>query len=629
MSQLRASLGVQQLHAELLSGLYALFGPLDDDVALAVAKQAEWLSLASGEVLFRQGEPGGSLYVVISGRLQAVHRAPDGSERVLGEVARGESVGEMAFFTGEARSATLAALRDSVLLRFSRDVFEEIVARHPQVTTGIVRLLVERMRRSMRAQAPGAAVANVAVVPARPELPATEFAARLAAALSAHGSTLHVNSARIDDLVGLPGAAQATERDALGARVAAWLDEQESALRFVVYEADAVDSPWTRRCIRQADRVLLVAPADGGGDPAVPGEAEAIVLAGAAAGRAATTNRTLVLVHPGGAAAPALPAGTARWLAPRQVRDHQHLRWDRAADFERLARSLAGRSVGLVLGGGGARGFAHIGVIRALREAGVPIDIVGGTSMGAAIAAQCALGWDYDEMLAANARVWLELRPHYKVTVPLIAIVDNRKAMRCAELLYGTADVEDCWTTYFCVSSNLTTAQMVVHRTGALRWATMASASLPVFSPPIADGRHLLVDGALVNNLPVDVMREQMGAGRVIAVEVSLEDDETFAVERVPTPWEMLRSRVPPRPATPVRFPGIMETLVRSTLLGSIRREVEMAADADLCLRPPIERFGLLEFSAMKDIARSGYEYATRFLEEGRDVSEWMPRSTG
>ncbi|HKG93025.1 MAG TPA: cyclic nucleotide-binding and patatin-like phospholipase domain-containing protein [Gemmatimonadaceae bacterium] len=619
MPQLRPTLGVQQLHAELLSGLHALFGPLEPETALAIARRAEWLALASGEVLFRQGEPGGSLYLVISGRLQVVHRDAGGGERVLGEVARGESVGEMAFFTGEARSATLAALRDSVLLRFSRDVFDDIVARHPQVTTSIVRLLIERMRRSMRPQTPGAAVANVAVVPTRPEFAAPELAIRLAAAMSAYGSTLHLTSGRVDDAVGAAGAAQATEQDEGGARLAAWLDAQEGEYQFVVYEADPGDTPWTRRCIRQADRILLVGAA--GGDPA-PGEVEEHVLLGRDDGRATTTaNRTLVLVHRGGAR---LPSGTARWLAARPVRDHQHLRWDVPADFERLARLVAGRSVGVVLGGGGARGFAHIGVIRALREAGVPIDLVGGTSMGGAIAAQCALGWDYDTMLEANARVWLELKPHYKVTVPVIAIVDNRKAMRCAELLYGDADVEDCWTSYFCVSSNLTTAQMVVHRAGALRWATMASASLPVFSPPIADGRHLLVDGALVNNLPVDVMREQMGAARVVAVEVSLEDDETFAVDRVPTPWEMLRSRVPPRRGrAPLRFPGIMETLVRSTLLGSIRREAEMVQSADLCLRPPIERFGLLEFTAMREIARSGYEYATRFLDEGRDASAW------
>lgn len=618
MPQLRPTLGVQQLHAELLSGLAALFGPLDPDTALAVAREAEWLALASGEVLFRQGEPGGSLYLVISGRLQAVHRTPDGSERVLGEVARGESVGEMAFFTGEARSATLAALRDSVLLRFSREVFDGIVAQHPQVTTSIVRLLIERMRRSMRPEgAPGGAAANVAVVPTRPEFAAPELARRLARALAAHGATLWLGSARVDELLGAAGASQIAEQDTEGgARLAAWLDAREAEHQFVLYEADPVDTPWTRRCIRQADRILLIGAA--GGDPA-PGAVEEALL-GADAGGRTTANRTLVLVHPDGARR---ASGTARWLAARPaVRDHHHLRWDAPADVERLARAIAGRSVGLVLGGGGARGFAHIGVIRALREAGVPIDIVGGTSMGGAIAAQCALGWDYEQMIEANARVWLELRPHYKVTVPVIAIVDNRKAMRCAELLYGDADVEDTWTRYFCVSSNLTTAQMVVHRAGALRWATMASASLPVFSPPIADGRHLLVDGALVNNLPVDVMREEMGAARVVAVEVSVEDDATFAVERVPTPWEMLKSRVPPRRA-PLRFPGIMETLVRSTLLGSIRREAEMVERADLVLRPPIERFGLLEFTAMREIARSGYEYATRFLDEGRDASPW------
>jgi predicted acylesterase/phospholipase RssA len=126
----------------------------------------------------------------------------------------------------------------------------------------------------------------------------------------------------------------------------------------------------------------------------------------------------------------------------------------------------------------------------------------------------------------------------------------------------------------------------------------------------------------LINNLPCDVMRD-LGAGRVIACEVSLDRDETFVCERIPSPWAMLRSRIDLR-REPVHFPNLMEVLVRSTMLGSIRREADAIRAADLCLRPPIERFGLLEFAAIHEIARVGYEYTKQRLEDGTETSQCL-----
>jgi NTE family protein/lysophospholipid hydrolase len=605
MSDLRTTLALRLLSDELLAGLRQLLGPIDPATAQDIASRAKWISLESGDVLCRQGEPGTSLYLVISGRLRAVHRDAGGRDRVVGEVGRAESVGEMAFFTGEPRSATLSALRDSVIMAFSRELFESIVARHPQVTTGIIRVLIDRLQRSMRPP-PAAGVANVAVLPIHSDFPLGHFAGRLAAALSAHGPTLHLSSERLDTLLGMPGAAQAPPNDAQGAWLTAALDEREAAHRFVVYEADRDASVWTRRCLRQADRILLVASADG--DPA-PGQIERVL---SDAEERVTTHRTLVLVHREGER---LPSGTRRWLAARPVKDHLHLRGDTDAELARVARSLAGAAVGLVLGGGGARGFAHIGVIRALREAGVPIDMVGGTSAGAFIGAQCAMGWNYEAMLAANRRVWVEVRPHHALTLPIISVVANRKAMECAQMIYEGADIEDCWLDYFCISSSLTTAEMIVHRAGPIGTAALASGSLPVFTPPIADGKHLLVDGGLVNNLPSDVMRD-LGAGRVIACDVSSKEDETFTCERVPSTWEALRARVDRRRAGP-RFPSLVEVLVRSVMLGSIRRDAEALKSVDVVLRPPVERFGLLDVSRVEEIALLGYDYAKRHIDGG------------
>lgn len=604
--ELRATLDRIHRH-QLFCRLYPVLGALDRALLDDMDATAEWVTLRRGRLLFEQNNAGGELYLVISGRVRTV-RVQKGGMRVLGEAGRGEIVGEMSFFGVEPRGERVEAVRDSVLVGFTNEEFESLVARRPQILRQVTRLLVERLAGG-KEQASGR-VTNVAVVAASPGAPVAAFCARLKAALATHGPTLHLTAEEVDRRMAEAGIGQGWDGPE-SARLLAWLEAREVDHRFVVYQADATATAWTRRCMRQADRVLLVARADE--DPG-PGPVETALAD--LEDRATDAYEMLALVHPDGSR---LPSGTRRWLAGRRVREHVHVRWDGADDFARLGRMLAGRSVGLVLGGGGARGFAHIGVLRALAEAGVPIDFIGGTSMGAAVAAQYAMGTRPGDLLAVNRRIYLEWRPQKQVTIPLVALVDNQLAGVCGQRVYGDADIEDLWTPYFAVTANLTTAEMVVHRTGLLRKYVLASASIPVFAPPVLEGSHLLVDGALLNNVPTDVMR-QLGAGIVLASEVSIEEDEHFSAERVPTGWEVLRGRF--RRAGRLKFPGIMEMAMRASLLHSTSRERESLENADFCLRPPIEAFSLMAFERMDDIAAAGYEYAVKA------IAGWPDRPT-
>ncbi|HEX2206836.1 MAG TPA: patatin-like phospholipase family protein [Longimicrobium sp.] len=597
---------------QLLCRLHAVFGTMDRALLDDLGRMAEWIHRRRGELLFEQNQMGGALYLVISGRLRTVRYEKGGTVHVLGEAGRGEFVGELSFFGCEPRGERVEAVRDSVLIGLENAEFDQLVARRPQTLRHVTRLVIDRMN-SRRPDGHVARVTNVAVVAASPGAPVAAFCDRLAKALAEHGPTLHLTSAETDRRMAEAGIAQAWGDGADTARLLAWLEAREVDQRFVLYQADEGASAWTRRCMRQADRVLLLARADE--DPG-PGPVERALER--MEDRASDAHEMLVLVHADGGTR---PSGTRRWLEGRQVREHVHLRWDGAADFARLGRMLAGRAVGVVLGGGGARGFAHIGVLRALTEAGVPIDYIGGTSMGAGVAAQYAVGIPPDELLAINHRIYLEWRPQKQLTLPLVSLVDNRLGAICGERVYGDTEIEDLWTPYFCVTSNLTTAEMMVHRTGLLRKYVLASASIPVFAPPVLEGNHLLVDGALLNNLPVDVMREQ-GVGVVVASEVSLEEDATFTADRVPTAWDVLRGRF--RRGAQVRpFPGIMETAMRSSLLHSSWREKEAVEKADFCLRPPIEAFALMAFEQMQEISEVGYAYAREA------VAAWADKPKG
>lgn len=589
---------------QLAVGLPKLFGPIDETMLQFVEARVQWIRVHAGQTLFEAGAVGEDLYFVLGGRLRAV----TAGGRYLGEMTRGESIGEIALLTGETRTATVFAVRDSDLVRISRQAFDEIVEKYPRVLQTIAKLVAQRLRAK---EGPGAAATTgkcIAILPAGGGKPSQAFTERLVAALGGLGATLHLSARRLDTMLNRPGIAATEDDDAAGFRLTTWLDEQESHHRFLVYETDGTLSPWTKRCLRQADEILLVAEA---GADVAPSEVEKVLL-GATTG-ISKARQSLVLLHADGSR---LPSGTSRWFANRNVQRVFHVRLDRIDDFGRVARCLGDVAVGLVLGGGGARGLAHIGVVRALREAGVPIDMIGGTSMGAVMASLVAMDQDWEEMLATNRDAWLKRRPHKEYSLPFISLIRSRRLDSMAKKIWGGLEIEDLWLNFFCISCNLSTTATMVHDRGTLWKAIRASASLPgVFVPVVSDG-HILVDGGLVNNLPGDVMRER-ARGTLIVVDVGSEHEFIFKLAEFPSPWQFLRSRFLPFTAH-IDVPHIVDVLMRTTDVSSSQKTRDVKKNADISLRPPIDPYGVLEFELLDEIAEVGYRYAVEKLEELR-----------
>ena len=591
------------LRDQLAVGLTRLFGDLQEDVLRYLEARVEWVRLRAGERLFAEGDSSRDLYFILGGRLLGTSR--DGG--ILGEMGRGESIGEIALLTGEPRTATIEALRDSDLVRVSAASFDEIVAHYPQVMQVVARIVVKRLRTRESRPYGAAAKRSIAVFGIGSAMPMARFGERLVAGLARIGSTLHLSAQRVDAMLNQPGITAAEQEHAAGIRLTAWLDEQEATTQFLVYETDGRDSPWTRRCLRQADEILLVA--DATADP-VPRAIESTLLGAKGVSKA---RQTLVLLHADGSR---LPSKTARWFGGRNIRNHFHIRLDGDADFARMARCLAGVAIGLVFGGGGARGLAHIGVIRALGEAGVPIDMVGGTSMGAVIAGTFAMGLDWHRILELSRDGWLRRKPHKEYTLPLISIVRSRVLDHWVHEVYGETGIEDLWLGFYCVSCNLTRSEATVFERGSLAKAIRASASLPgVFVPVLVDG-EVYVDGAIVNNLPGDIMRRR-SCSAVIAVDVGSAQGFAFEMTAFPSPWQLLWSRLLPF-ARPLKVPNIATLLVRTTEVSSIQKTHEAKLDADLCLRPPIGSFGVLEFERIEQIVESGYRYTKERVEQLR-----------
>ncbi|MCP5466468.1 MAG: patatin-like phospholipase family protein [Sinobacteraceae bacterium] len=498
----------------LLSGL-PIFAGLDAATIASIAAICEWLSLPGGATLFEAGEPSDSMYVLLSGCLGsfAPPQAAD-RRRTLGRVSAGECVGEMGLVSGRPRMASVVALRDSELLRLSREAFDRVLRRHPEAMLRIAQLTVARLESSAgpkpRGRAPGPR--SFTLVPQALDVDVAGFALELVDALRRLGRVELVWSAR--------GADHTSQ----------WFHEIESRNDYVVYVAEPAPTTWTRLCLRQADTLLLLARA---GSQAAPWAS----LAAARDAQLATQRVELVLLHDG-----SLQRGAAaRWLAVQPEVAHHHV--CTAADVPRVARLLTGTAVGLVLSGGGARGCAHLGVIRALREQGVPIDMVGGTSIGAIMGAAAAYGWPDEQMLQVFRRTFVDSNPLGDYTLPLVSLVAGRRVSSRLRREFGDVAIEDLPLPFYCVSANLTLGHAAVHRSGELwRWLR-ASVAIPGVLPPVMHHGEVFVDGATINNLPVDVMREA-GRGLVIGVDVGADRTFTTDIDDTDAPpfWKLISS---------------------------------------------------------------------------------------
>jgi NTE family protein len=558
-----------------------LFAGLEPLITRQIAASAEWLSLPGGSTLFAAGEPSDALYVVLSGCLGVF--SPDNRDRrrFMGRVVAGDTVGEMGLISGRPRSAHVAALRDTELARISSDSFNLVFGRHPEAMLRIARLTVDRLEQTQsRARGPRHSARTFTLLPQSVEVDVGGFASEFVKALSHFGRTELVWSVRAES------------------HTSHWFHKIETANDFVVYVGDPAPGRWSSLCIRQADALLLLARAE-----STPGRWQA--LAGTRETSMAPQRAELVLLHDR-----TISRGAAgRWLAIQPGVPHHHVTGP--PDVSRVARMLTGRGVGLVLSGGGARGFAHIGIVKALREARVPIDLVGGTSMGGILAAGVAQRWSVEELKERFHAAFVQSKPLRDYTLPFVSLVSGRKVSRALRKDCGDIDIEDLPLTFFCVSSNLTTGHSMVHRHGLLWLWLRASVAIPGVLPPIVHKGEVLVDGGTMNNLPVDAMRE-LGRGPVIGVDVGA--DRAFTTQNeevdVPLPWQLMswlrvrRNR-----------PNIFQILWRAGMVNSSAVTAAHREKTDLLLQPPLAQIDMLNWAAFEKAITAGYEYAVRRLE--------------
>jgi NTE family protein len=589
-------------HLLLFSALSTLFGSLSHEIIDEIEEDIDWVHLENGNCLFRQGAPGDSLYVLINGKLKAVTSNGTKSEKILGYISRAETVGEMALFTGDVRSATVYAARDSEVARFSEELFQKIKTNHPQILIPISNIIINRLKKANVSNTNSQPVKCITVFPASPDVDISNFSKALVDIISQTHSIKYLESSQVDRELDSAGISQVEVNSTSEMKLLRWLDEQEDFHDYLLFEVDRKNSQWTRRCIRQSDRILIVGIA--GADPD-PSPLESALLNHQDSAIVKDVN--LVILHPD---RKRLPLNTKEWLNPRRIKDHFHICLDNQGDVNRLARILTNRAIGLVLGGGGSRAYAHIGVLKALKESGIPIDMVGGTSMGAVIASHLAMGKSEEEMIEIQKMINDKIKPFREYNLPFISIYGRKRLQAAMYEVYADYQIEDLWLGSFYMSTNLTKAESVMHRTGSLIKAVSASMSLPGVLAPVVDNSNLLVDGCVLNNLPGDMMKE-LCDGKTIVVNVNPKEDLILehSFKEMPTPWEIIKNRLNPFKEN-VKIPTIMKIMMRSSLLHTINQEENIAENADFYLQPPVEEFSIMELEAIDRIVDVGYLHA-------------------
>ncbi|HZW16448.1 MAG TPA: patatin-like phospholipase family protein [Brevundimonas sp.] len=542
--------------------------------------RASWFALTGGETLFAEGDVADTLYLLRSGRLGVFRRDREGDRppQFVGVIRPGEPAGEMAMLAGTEHTADLVALRDSEVLALPRDAFFEAARTEPDLMVELSRLMIQRARDR---RSGGGEPSVFGFLSARPR-PIRAFVERVAAAIEAHGFTCQVI-----DQSALTSASE-------------WFSRVEDAHDFVLYVAEMDEPAWAALCARQVDRVFVV----GAGLMAPPNRP----MPHAGVLDAQRRTDLILLRDP----RMAHPANTAVWLdAVQPGRWFQAVEGDQA-DAERIGRVVTGSAVGVVMSGGGARAYSHIGALKALREAGVPIDFVGGASMGAVIAAGPALNWSQEELETRIRKAFVQSDPLSDLAFPMLAMTRAKKVDRLLEEAYGDIDLADLHRPFFAVSTNLTSGRIEVHRRGLMRRAMRASISIPGILPPVVIDGQVLVDGAVLKNLPAEVMR-QMNSGPVIGVDMSQTrgvDPDT--VEHPPSIWRLIAT------GAWRRGPPIVSILMRSATLTTDADLESSRAATDLLVQPTPDGVDIRDWKGFDPGVEAGYR-AMREALEGLD----------
>lgn len=584
----------------LAASISELFGTKNESVINFLINETDWISIDSGDVLFNQGDEGDGLFFVIQGRLGVWGKDQSGQRLKIADIGRGETIGEMALFTGEPRNADVIANRKTILAKLTNRAYRNFAIQFPDLNFDIFRLVIQRL--SLRKLEKGSNRPVTICLVALNDIDTASLYTSLHQALSLMSE---VNWVDFDFYKKHTSEANSGFQPD---HFSDFLLDLELNSSLLVLDAGGGNEQFQKICVSHADVVLLLSDASKASNV---GALEQSIAESSAA------EKCFVFVHPEHCR---LPEGTAQKLEIRNyVGRHFHVRIQNKSDIGRLARLITGHGTGLVLAGGGAKGFAHMGVFKALKENGFSFDFIGGTSIGAMNAAAIAFDASVDDTIRFMKKAALYHPTKDFNLLPLVSLIRGKRLEHLVKTAIfdfsgrNDVDLTDLWIPLFVVSSNYSKARQEIHLRGSLLQHLLASAAIPGIFPPVVKENDLLLDGGSFNNFPIDVMHRE-GIERIIGSDFVVEKNYELKFDKVPGPWKLLYHKWVYGRRNIYRVPSLVSIMLNTTLLYSNAKRKESLRMTDLHFNPPVEKLGFTDWKRFDQFVEAGYRHAKEKL---------------
>lgn len=556
-----------------------------------------------GEAICRQGDEGQCIFLILDGRAQVTIEIPGQGETVVNQLGPGDHFGELTMLVGGRRTATVTALTNSQLLEVQGADFEQLVPAIPTLAANLCHSLGKWVRRAISGKRSRPRPAQVALIHGAPRT--AGLAVELIAALGtqgAHGQLWTVRPEQWPPITGwrvhaLPtGSIDAERRTALQREWHGAAADQAH----VILDLDRATTPVA--LLSSCDQVWVLAEAE------QPSAVELLTPYFQAHPELAERSFLIWLVHAGARLSAPVPQQLTDPKRERRVaRARGKPELTRPADLQRLAHQLRGIQVGLVLSGGAARGAAHIGVLRRFEREGIYFDQIAGTSIGAVVGAHHAAGYNPEEILDGFMRVlsaprWLRRFPGGKRWHMLasyrLGLMEGKLRRTLTDWHFSQLLVP-----LHTISVDLVSGQEQVRDSGEIVPAVLESTNLPCFSRPILRNGQALVDGAILNNLPVGVLRDR-GADLVVAVNLESILSKEIGGNTSQTPTSAMR---------PLSVP---QTLMRILEVQWQSLTHRRGAGAEVMINPNLSEFHSEDFDRAVEMAAVGEAAADECIPE-------------
>lgn len=588
-----------------------VFSSLDEHTSKRLLAKFNRIELKQGETLFYQGDPSDSIFLLVSGKLSAELTTAAGETRVVGHIGPGETVGEGGALTGDMRSLTVKALKDATLLRLPAKDFVEICHHYPAIMFATIHPIITRSKSIIQMLSAEKTNKHILLIPANSDFSIDKFVEKLSNLAEHFPSILIVSDFHADF------SDKNAEHNVIKEKIAKLSHSKKPSHR-ILYILSSHDTPLAKLAFKKADMVYVV------GHSRTTPKIDRHILDKIESRRLHfKSDPELVILHPENSAA---PQNTAAWLAITHFGLHHHIRLDVSKDFQRLLRFMRGKATGIVFSGGGTRGWSHLGAIKALQEAKIPIDMLGGVSGGAIVAGCYAMSTNFEEAYenfykivvgSAHSVSWQSL------TWPTISVFNGKSFTESLMKIFANQMIEDLWLPYFCLSTNLANGNEAVHRHGILWEKIRASAAIPGLIPPMLLDGEIHLDGGLLNNLPVDVMRQFVGSkGRIIAVELNsfAPDYHMYDFPPILTFTDLLLNKLGFIGKKSYHFPRFVDTFLRGLFVGSTLKAKQNSMAANIFISLDTRKFRLLQSNPKQAdrLIEIGYQDTIKQIQQAK-----------